>query len=219
MDELLPLSAYHRHSDESLEQGIRWGGAGSALLGCAAFLISRADQFGVGTVLGSVLAGVGVYVVWAVVWGGSMKRLHRWQVTRVYEEESRIAPDAPAGPNTLRLPMCADLSSRPKPTGGTLFVSPDRFVFVPNRDQKGAPTVTIATTDVRLEVREWPDAPRGMRGLKHRHSLLDVIGPGGTHTFLTLQAETVANELRHLLPGAGARSAIEAGSEEPGGRI
>jgi len=219
VDELLPLSAYHRHSDELLEQGIRWGGAVSALLGGAAFLLSRSDQLGVGVVLGSVLAGVGSYAAWVVFWGGSMKRLHRWQATRVYEEESRIAPNAPAGPSTFRLPMCVDLSSRSKPTGGTLFVSPDRFVFVPNRDQKGAPTVTIQSTDVRIEVREWLDAPRAMRGLRHRHSQLDIVGPGGTHSFLTLQTETVADELRRLLPSAGGlRSAIEAGSEEPGGR-
>lgn len=215
MDELLPLSVYHRHSDELLDGASRRGGVMTGLICAVAFYLFRPDLFGLEVVVGSIAAGVFGYVATRVVWGGTMKRLHRWQATRVYEEEAKIAPDPPEGSWSLRLPMCADLSSRSKATGGTLFVSPDRLTFVPNRDQKGAPTLTIPTSDVRIEVREWLDGPRELRRLEHRHRILDVVGPQGTYSFLTLGAEVAADELRRLLPApGGSRSVLEAGTDE-----
>ena len=219
MDELLPLSAYHRQSDELLDRQTRWGSLIAAAMTAGAFLLYRSDPLSLGVVLGSVGAGIAAYVVWVVFWGGTMKRLHRWQATRVYEEESRIAPKAPDGSYSLRLPMCADLSSRSKATGGTLFVSPDRLTFVPNRDKKGAPSVTIPTADVTVEVREWLDAPRALRRLRHRHSILDVIGPDERHSFLTVEAQAVADALRYVLPGVRESSSIRAEDDEDVRRI
>lgn len=212
IDELLPLSAYHRQSDEMVGRLAHQGGiVVSLFVGVAAFL-TRFDGMGLGAGPMSVLAALGGYLVWVGVWGGSMKRLHRGRIARVYEEEARICPEPPPGDYRFRLPMCADISSARRAIGGTLFVASDHCAFVPNSDQRGAHSVFIPFEGASIQVREWVDAPRATRGLAHRHRQLDLVSADGTHSFIAVGAEHVAEQLRLLLPSGDGR----AGRLEPG---